>query len=191
MLSEQELVRETSNWVRWTARKLAFSARYGLLTEDDLYQAGMIGVVQAYRNCDHKHIIAQLIAYAQIRAKGAMIDALREVSVDTRGGRKKGDLTYINYLSEFDNFVEEGDWEEFLSEESVSVEDIVSSHQTIDFVSAQIAGFSLKKQKIITGRISGLSLKASGQSAGVTESRASQIWSGFKKDLTKSLAALT
>lgn len=191
MLSEQELVMEMSNWVKWTARKMAFSARYGLLTEDDLYQAGMIGVVQAYRNCDHKHIIAQLIAYAKIRAKGTMIDALREVSVDTRGDRKKGNLIYINYLSEFDNFVEEGDWEEFLSEESVSAEDIVNSHQTIDFVSAQIAGLSSKKQKIIADMICGLSLKASGQSVGVTESRACQIWSEFKKDLTKSLASLT
>ena len=55
----------------------------------DLIQAGVIGLLDAYRNFDHTRN-AQFKTFARFRIRGAILDSLRELDWGSRAVRRKG-----------------------------------------------------------------------------------------------------
>ncbi len=63
----------------------------GTIQLDDLIQAGMIGLIQAFRNYDHSQG-ASFETYAGIRIRGAMLDEVRRSDWTPRSVHKKARL---------------------------------------------------------------------------------------------------
>lgn len=189
--TEAEFCNHMHENVRYESERLSAASRYGLLTKDDLYQVGMIGVIEAYRN-KNKGFGNGLVRYAKIRAIGNMIDELRKLSPDTRKEFKEGNYRQLSYLSEYDNVLDGdgGGWENYLSGitgGTASAEDVAISHQNVDRIQKVINKRSKSHQSIIYNSIRGYSNRECSDKSNVTDSRVCQILTGLKKEIKEKI----
>jgi len=139
----------------------------GILDREDCEQAGVIGLIQAFRNWDPARQL-RFSTYASARVRGAVLDALRNalpVGAKRKASRRMVPTVQLSILNSDDNQLDPADEYGSAGPEFVDLRDEVE----------QLAARADYPQVIRLRFIHGWTLSRIGRSLGVSESRVSQI----------------
>ncbi|MFA6540333.1 MAG: sigma-70 family RNA polymerase sigma factor [Bacteroidota bacterium] len=202
----RDIVLQHFGLVKSIARSIAFrSTKSGVLTEDDLVQYGMFGLIDAIERFDaHKGVKFETFAYHRIR--GAILDGLRAVDVLSRAARKqqreqneRNDIEYLTMMKlkmnvgDYQLFMQENDGAsmnlQFAEVESSYLEslpddehnspfEVVNEQQTREILYGALEQLPERERLIVTlYYYEGLTFKEIGKILKISESRVFQIHS--------------
>ena len=156
----------------------------GSVSEDELYSAGMVGLMTAARSYDSSRG-AEFKTYAYHRIRGAILDELRRLDFLPRSQREKARRLGHHAPMVVGIPTDEN------GQESLAADESVSGWETADLLSAvqdQVAQLPTKMRQVMELYYrDGLRMREIGEQMQLTESRVSQIHSNALAQLRRAL----